>query len=281
MTLPPSPSRLAAACLATLCALLPATAQACGSAPYSGSICTFPFRKCPVGYLEANGAVLTIAQHPVLGALIGNIFGGDGKTTFALPDLRARTMVGTGAGAGLQPVLPGQAFGRQKLALDSNQAPLQAHTHAATFAPTTKQVEVKVPASAGDLKLDGGLPVSPDSTKATALPTGPVYLSGFSAKVGPTQATLSGPYTAVQPGTPAASSVPVDITTSGTSGTPAVSTTVDTVTGGTVTLAASATAAAAQPLSTQAPGLGMVICVAETGIYPTHDAPSQIVTDTQ
>src|SRR5262245_39230998 len=68
----------------------------CGFSPFLGQICTFAFSFCPKGFLPAEGQILPILQNTALFALIGTAYGGDGKSTFALPDLRARTVVGAG-----------------------------------------------------------------------------------------------------------------------------------------------------------------------------------------
>ncbi len=62
-----------------------------------GEIVPFAGEFVPGGYLEAAGQILQIADHETLFQLIGTIYGGDGVTTFALPDLRGRTIVGTSA----------------------------------------------------------------------------------------------------------------------------------------------------------------------------------------
>ena len=72
-------------------------AEACGTAPLLGEICIFAFNYCPKGYAVADGQLLSIAQYPGLSALLGQTYGGDGVTTFGLPDLQGRTARGTGA----------------------------------------------------------------------------------------------------------------------------------------------------------------------------------------
>jgi microcystin-dependent protein len=65
--------------------------------PFVGEIRTFAFGFAPSGWAPCQGQLLPIAQHTTLFALIGNTYGGDGKSTFALPDLRGRVVLGTGA----------------------------------------------------------------------------------------------------------------------------------------------------------------------------------------
>jgi microcystin-dependent protein len=70
------------------------TVPASGSSTVTGEIKAWPLASAPSGYLLCNGAVLNIADHPILGALLGTTFGGDGTTTFGVPDLRGRVLVG-------------------------------------------------------------------------------------------------------------------------------------------------------------------------------------------
>lgn len=75
--------------------------------PYIGEIRCFAFGNIPTGWLACNGQTLQISTNQALYALLGTVYGGDGKTTFGLPDLRGRAMmhytvtvpVGTAAGA--------------------------------------------------------------------------------------------------------------------------------------------------------------------------------------
>jgi len=71
-------------------------ALACNSDLYLGSVCTTAARECPRDFREADGRLLPIVQHQALFALIGPAYGGDGKSTFALPNLRDRLPIGAG-----------------------------------------------------------------------------------------------------------------------------------------------------------------------------------------
>ena len=84
---------------------------ACADEPYLGEICTFLFDFCPKGFLVAEGQLLSINQNQALFALLGTSFGGDGQTTFAVPDLQGRTAVGTGQGVDLPNIALGQTGG--------------------------------------------------------------------------------------------------------------------------------------------------------------------------
>lgn len=72
-----------------------------GPDAYLGEIMTVGFNFCPRGTLEADGRLLPINENTALFSLLGTLYGGDGRTTFALPDLRGRVVVGAGQGPGL------------------------------------------------------------------------------------------------------------------------------------------------------------------------------------
>lgn len=92
-------------------------ALACGSEPFLGTVCSFGFNFCPRGYMPADGSLLPIAQNTALFSLLGTTYGGDGRTTFALPDLRGRSALGVGTGLGLSPVNLGEQVGAESLTL--------------------------------------------------------------------------------------------------------------------------------------------------------------------
>ncbi|MDO8367187.1 MAG: tail fiber protein [Saprospiraceae bacterium] len=92
------------------------------------TIMMFAGNFAPRAWMFCNGALLPISQYDALFALIGTTYGGDGQTTFALPDLRSRIPVGTGTGAGLSPVNLGESAGSETVTL--NQSQLPAHQHA-------------------------------------------------------------------------------------------------------------------------------------------------------
>jgi microcystin-dependent protein len=80
-----------------------------GPDEYLGEIITVGFNFCPRGTLEADGRLLPISENTALFSLFGTQYGGDGRTTFALPDLRGRTIIGAGQGPGL----PNYAIGQK------------------------------------------------------------------------------------------------------------------------------------------------------------------------
>ncbi len=91
----------------------------------------------PKTWSFCNGALLPINTNQALFALLGTTYGGNGVNTFALPDLRGRTAVGTGLGAGLSNYTLGQMSGGPTVTLTTNQIPQ--HTHTASVSGTTGQ----------------------------------------------------------------------------------------------------------------------------------------------
>jgi microcystin-dependent protein len=105
-------------------------AQACSAEPYIASVCIMAATFCPRGYAAADGQILAISQHTALFSLIGTTYGGDGRTTFALPDLRGRSPVHVGNGPGLSSIRQGQKGGAETVTQTAAQ--MASHSHAAT-----------------------------------------------------------------------------------------------------------------------------------------------------
>lgn len=94
---------------------------------YLGTIKSFAFNFAPVGWKLCNGELLNISTNQALFSLLGTTYGGNGTTTFGLPDLRGRTIVHPGYGPGLSPVIWGEKYGVQKVTLTQNTMPYHAH----------------------------------------------------------------------------------------------------------------------------------------------------------
>ena len=95
--------------------------------PFLGQIQAFGFNFPPRGWAFCDGQLLTIAQNSALFSLLGTTFGGDGRTTFGLPDLRGRSIVHVGNGPGLSTITWGQKAGVENHTLTVAQMP--SHTH--------------------------------------------------------------------------------------------------------------------------------------------------------
>lgn len=98
------------------------------SQPYVGEIRMFAGNFMPAGWYHCDGSLLPISENETLFQLIGTTFGGDGQSTFALPDLRGRVPIHQGTGPdGVNYVL-GESGGSEEVTLTSNQVPPHAHT---------------------------------------------------------------------------------------------------------------------------------------------------------
>lgn len=126
--------------------------------PFVAEIRLFAGNFAPTGWAFCNGQLMSISQNTALFALIGTYYGGDGKATFALPDLRDRVPVHQGQGPGLSERHVGEAGGASRVSLTL--AELPAHVHPASDLPaTTNRATGAVPAAGGRY--------------ATAAPSGP------------------------------------------------------------------------------------------------------------
>lgn len=97
------------------------------ASPFLSEIRMFGGNFAPRGYAFCQGQLLSIAQNTALFALIGTIYGGNGQTTFAMPDYRGRVPVGQGTGPGLSLRTQGEQAGTETVTLLATQIP--AHTH--------------------------------------------------------------------------------------------------------------------------------------------------------
>src|SRR5499426_4244130 len=102
------------------------------SEPFLGQIQPFGFNFAPTGWATCDGQILSIAQHTALFSLLGTTYGGNGQTTFRLPDLRGRVPVHQGQGPGLSPYTLGEVTGTENVTLITTQIP--AHNHIAQSA---------------------------------------------------------------------------------------------------------------------------------------------------
>jgi microcystin-dependent protein len=111
-----------------------------------GQILMIAGSKCPDNTMEANGQLLAISQFLTLYQLYGTTYGGDGHTTFALPDLRGRAAIGIGQGTNLPDYVLGQPAGVAQLQLGSEQ--LAPHDHAVAAMATDATSDTGDPAGA-------------------------------------------------------------------------------------------------------------------------------------
>jgi len=95
---------------------------------YIGEICIYGFNFEPQGWALCNGQILSISQNTALFSLLGTMYGGNGQTTFGLPDLRGRTPIHYGQGPGLSSRTIGNAGGTETVTITTGQLPAHSHT---------------------------------------------------------------------------------------------------------------------------------------------------------
>jgi microcystin-dependent protein len=115
--------------LAVLGTLTVVAVSGAQSEPFIGEIRLFAGNFAQRGWAFCHGQLLPIAQHTALFSILGTIYGGDGTTTFALPDLRGRAAIGAGSGPDLTPSPLGSHGGQEEVSLSVDQLP--PHTHPA------------------------------------------------------------------------------------------------------------------------------------------------------
>jgi microcystin-dependent protein len=120
--------------------------------PYIGEIRAVAFNYAPRNWAMCDGQLLDINQNQSLYALIGNTYGGDGRSTFAMPDLRGRIPLHSGTGPGLRNILRGEKGGSERIQLDIVNIP--SHTHTASLKNIVLDTEFKTTVS---VKADSGI----------------------------------------------------------------------------------------------------------------------------
>ncbi len=115
------------------------------SEPFVGEIRMFAGNFAPRGWAYCDGQLLAVSQNDALFSLLGTIYGGDGRTTFGLPDMRGRTPIHAGSGPGLSARRLGSKAGTEKVTLTVNQMPSHSHDWKATTATATNRSPVGSP----------------------------------------------------------------------------------------------------------------------------------------
>jgi microcystin-dependent protein len=103
------------------------------SDPFVAEIRMFGGNFAPRGWAQCNGQLLPISQNTALFSLLGTVYGGDGKSTFALPNLQGSSPLGQGQGAGLSLYDLGQQGGSQFVTLLESEIPVHTHTLRGNF----------------------------------------------------------------------------------------------------------------------------------------------------
>jgi microcystin-dependent protein len=102
--------------------------------PFVGQIISVGFSFTPLGWFPCDGRTVPISEYQPLYALLGTTYGGDGQSTFGLPNLNGRVPLGTGQGQGLSNYVQGQVAGTESVTLLSGNTP--PHTHTINFSAT-------------------------------------------------------------------------------------------------------------------------------------------------
>ena len=109
------------------------------SEPFVGEIRMFAGNFAPRGWAFCDGQLLAVSQNDALFSLLGTIYGGDGRTTFGLPDLRGRIPIHAGHGPGLSERRLGAKAGAEKVTLTVNQLPSHRHDMRGSSQPATER----------------------------------------------------------------------------------------------------------------------------------------------
>lgn len=122
--------------------------------PYVGEIRIFGFNFAPLDWAECNGQLMPINQNQALFSLLGTTYGGNGQTTFALPNLQGMVPIHWGQGPGLSPYYLGETGGADTVSLLSSELPT--HTHGALGHTGRGSSAVATPADGYALSISQG-----------------------------------------------------------------------------------------------------------------------------
>lgn len=131
--------------------------------PFLGQIIMFGGNFAPRGWALCQGQLLAISQNSALFSILGTTYGGDGRTTFALPDLRGRMPISEGTGPGLSTRKLGQRGGEERTTLNLLQIPSHFHT-----ASANTQVQVSSEVQASSALATSATPIEGGSIAAVA-----------------------------------------------------------------------------------------------------------------
>lgn len=133
---------------------------------FVGEIALFPYDFAPVNWAPCDGRLLSISSNTALFSILGTTYGGNGVTTFGLPNLNGRTAVGAGQGPGLSSYQLGERGGEAEVILTGTQMPPHGHaTRAASGSASTDNPVGAVPAS-GTVPLRNAEPTLQESLES-------------------------------------------------------------------------------------------------------------------
>jgi microcystin-dependent protein len=148
------------------------------SDPFVAEIRIFGGNFAPTGWAQCNGQLLPISQNTALFSLLGTFYGGDGKSTFALPNFEGAVPIGQGQGAGLSDYVIGQSSGTDNITLLQTETPI--HTHVMSDY-TDDLADIQDPGPAVTIGLASGLtPYVPPAQANANLNVGALSVAGSS-----------------------------------------------------------------------------------------------------
>lgn len=248
---------------------------ACTPEPYLSAVCILAWTRNDLrGYAPASGQLMSISQNSALFALLGTTYGGDGQSTFGLPDLRGRVPIGAGTGTDGITYALGQKAGSANITLNQTQMP--AHTHplsAVNLSSATATIDLSK-ATGASAALSGAtftVDTSKLTLRASATP------AGTSAPTNAALAEAAGPanrlYTSTAPN--------VDMAAGTFGGSIAVSSSavlpvtlpasVNVALGGTLPASVTGVTGGSTPVSVMQPYLAMYYFIATQGVFPSSN----------
>lgn len=164
-----------------------------------GMVKIFAGNFAPRGFMFCNGQIISIAQNSALFALLGTTYGGNGQTTFGLPDLRGRAPIGWGQGPGLSNYILGEVSGTEKTSILINNMPAHNHLATSTLTLNASDAAATLPIPASGNALGAGKDVNTDAVSmyTTATPNVPLAGGSVATTVGVTGGSV--PISILQP----------------------------------------------------------------------------------
>jgi microcystin-dependent protein len=149
--------------------------------PYIGEVRIFGFTFAPIGWAHCDGQLMAIAQNQALFAILGTTFGGDGQSSFGLPNMQGNAPMHWGNGPGLTPRVLGEKIGEASVTLTVQEMP--SHNHMFTAAQTPGDSTKLVPTPTSDALLSSSNPgavYSATTTPAVAFSSKAIGFTGQS-----------------------------------------------------------------------------------------------------
>lgn len=214
------------------------------SEAFMGEIKAYGFSFAPRNFAYCNGATLGISQNTALFALLGTQFGGNGQTTFQLPNLGGRLAIGQGQSPGTSSYVMGEIGGVENITLTQSQMPMHTHLAQTTVTPNSSGLTASTTIH--------GL-TAPTAT--VAVPTGNLLSVGSTGGASPVSLK---PYAAPGNGTDTTFASQMAVTTISGAVTASANTAVQ-------------NAGGSLPFSIQQPYLAINYCIATVGIFPSRN----------